>query len=50
MVDVVDIQDFAFIGRWRYNPVQKNYNDESREEQEDSINDYFSSIRELYAK
>jgi hypothetical protein len=38
------MEDFAYMGRWRYNPRKQNYNDESIEEQEDSMDDYLSSI------
>ncbi len=46
MAEVLDMQDFAFMGRWRYNPRQQKDNDESNEEQEGSMDEYFVSIQE----
>ena len=46
MVQVVVMQDFAFIGRWRYNPRKQNDTKESSYETEKAIDEYFASIQE----
>ena len=46
MVQVVDMQDFAFMGRWKYNLRQQNDNEESSDETETAMGEYLASIQE----
>ncbi len=44
MVEVLEMQDFAFMGTWRYNPRRDIDIDQSSEENEDGMDDFFASI------
>ena len=46
MVEVFEMQDFAFMGRWRYNPSKQNDNDELSDDNETAMDEYFASIQE----
>ncbi len=46
MVHVVNMQDIAFSGRWRYNPRQDNDYDESSDDTETAMDEYLASIQE----
>ena len=46
MVDVVDMQDFAFMGRWRYNPPREIDSNQSSEENEEPAEEHPETIQE----
>ena len=50
MVDVVEMQDFAFMGNWRYSPRVDYDNDHSSEENEVATNELNDSNRSIQAK
>ncbi len=44
MVEIVEMQDFAFMGTWRYHPKKQNDDNESSDEKEEIMDDYIYSI------
>ena len=46
MAKVVEMQDYAFMGRWRYNPSRENDSDQSSEESEEPLENYRNTIQE----
>jgi hypothetical protein len=46
MVEVVEMQDYSFIGRWRYKPPHEYDSDESSEENENTMEEQLASIQE----
>jgi len=39
MVEVVEFQDIAFMGTWKYNPPHECDSDKSRDEKEETMDD-----------
>ena len=46
MVDVVDMQDYAFVGRWRFNPKKEDDRDQSSDENEIPMDEYRYTIQD----
>ena len=43
-MQVVEMADYAFVGRWRFNPRQENDNDDSSDETAENMDEFLDSI------
>ena len=46
MVEVVEFQDLAFMGTWKYNSPRECISDKSRDEDEEKMDDEIASNKE----
>jgi len=46
MVEVVEMQDYAFVGRWRFNPKQQDDRDQSSDDNEIPMDEYLDTIQD----